>query len=80
MAVNLGEYLSDCPWFNYSALLLAQFVIYLAVSSWLSPQSNQFVFIEHLLCLEGLVCSGVRSAGTGGVMRELPAVSTEGSP
>lgn len=46
------------PWSNYSGLLLPQFAIYLAVSSWLSPQFSQFVFIEHLLCLKGWVCPG----------------------
>lgn len=66
MAVNPAHCLiliADCPpWFNCSDLLLVQFVICLSVSSWLSPQSNEFVFIEHLLCLEGRqFCPGVCS-------------------
>lgn len=60
VAVNSASCLilitDDPPWSNYNGLLPAQFGIYLAVSSWLSPLSIQFVFIEHLLCLEGRVC------------------------
>ena len=78
MAANPTRHLifiTDCsPWSDYSGLTLAQLVIYLAVSSWLSPHSIPFVFIEHLLPpwsrLQGL---GLLSQGVEGSQSvELP--------